>query len=295
MVLYRPAPKKARAALRKTGTAPGSVALKHRIVFFTVSALLALLLPFCALLLPTPSQPRESAAPSPTPTAAPAPTPTPTPAAVEPFVSVYDAATGNVRQISLTDFMAGLAACEMPPDWPESALCAQMAAGYSYALSLGDTPFSVNSAQCLGWTDTDVLQARWGDAFAARYARLTELARRVGRTVLLYDGAPAAACYHSISTGHTEASQNVWLTALPYLQGVDSPADRQAPGYETTVTYSAEQTEAILQDLSPDLDSKSQPKAEWFGPAQNDTSGYVYSQTVCGTPLRGIRPPVKAL
>ena len=185
--------------------------------------------------------------------------------------------------------MAGLAACEMPPDWPESALCAQMAAGYSYALSLGDTPFSVNSAQCLGWTDTDVLQARWGDAFAARYARLTELARRVGRTVLLYDGAPAAACYHSISTGHTEASQNVWLTALPYLQGVDSPADRQAPGYETTVTYSAEQTAAILQGLNPDLDPESLPKSEWFGPAQNDTAGYVYRQTVCGIPLRGTK------
>ena len=67
--------------------------------------------------------------------------------------------------------------------------------------------------------------------------------------LLCYDGAPAAACYHSISAGHTEASQNVWLTALPYLQGVDSPWDKTVSDYEVAITYSAEQMASLLQGL----------------------------------------------
>ncbi len=40
--------------------------------------------------------------------------------------------------------------------------------------------------------------------------------------VLYYGSAPAGASYFAISNGMTEASENVWGTALPYLVAVDS-------------------------------------------------------------------------
>ena len=190
---------------------------------------------------------------------------------------------------SVRDFLIGAAACEMPPTWNDDTLLAQMVASHSYALALG-APMQVNSALCAGWTDTEVLKARWGDDFTAYYSRFSALADGAAGALLCYGGAPAAACYHSISNGVTEASQNVWTSALPYLQGVASPWDKTADGYETTITYSCEQVDAILQGLGlePETLADTAPAA-WFGAAQLDEAGYVASMSVCGEAFSGTR------
>lgn len=251
-----------------------------------LTLLLAFFLPFSVLLLPRPAAIVPAPEPLPEPTLPPLPTATPSATPADGTVTVWDAATQQERTLPLQEFLVGLAACEMPPDWPAAALCAQMVAGHSYALALGDTPLQVNSAQCLGWTDPDVLKARWGDDYERFHALLVQAAQTVGNSVLTYDGSPAAACYHSISAGHTEASQNVWETALPYLQGVPSPADLTADGYETTVEYSPEQVSAVL--ISLELEPGNDPAA-WFGDAVRDDAGYITAQTVCGTAVSGTK------
>ena len=251
-----------------------------------LTLLLAFFLPFSVLLLPRPAAIVPAPEPLPEPTLPPLPTATPSATPADGTVTVWDAATQQERTLPLQEFLVGLAACEMPPEWPAAALCAQMVAGHSYALALGDTPLQVNSAQCLGWTDTDVLKARWGDDYERFHALLVQAAQMVGNSVLTYDGSPAAACYHSISAGHTEASQNVWETALPYLQGVPSPADLAADGYETTVEYSPEQVSAVLTSL--ELEPGNDPAA-WFGDAVRDDAGYITAQTVCGTTVSGTK------
>ena len=261
----------------------------RRKVAAALLVLLAALAPFGALLLPgAPDAPTPGPTPAPTAEApapaqqAPAATPQPDADASAPL-TLYDAAAGREIEVTVEEFLLGAAACEMPPDWPDAALCAQMVASHSYALALGE-PMQVNSALCAGWTSAEVLQARWGDAFDEYYARFAALARQVADAVLCYGGAPAAACYHSISAGHTEASQNVWLTALPYLQGVESPWDKAAPGYETTVEYSAEQMASLLQTLGLEPDGDA---AAWFGAAERDAAGYVAQMDVCGQTVAG--------
>lgn len=251
-----------------------------------LTLLLAFFLPFSVLLLPRPAAIVPAPEPLPEPTLPPLPAATPSATPADGTVTVWDAAIQQERTLPLQEFLVGLAACEMPPEWPAAALCAQMVAGHSYALALGDTPLQVNSAQCLGWTDPDVLKARWGDDYGRFYALLVQAAQTVGSSILTYDGSPAAACYHSISAGHTEASQNVWETALPYLQGVPSPADLAADGYETTVEYSPEQVSAVLTSL--ELEPGNDPAA-WFGDAVRDDAGYITAQTVCGTAVSGTK------
>lgn len=251
-----------------------------------LTLLLAFFLPFSVLLLPRPAAIVPAPEPLPEPTLPPLPATTPSATPTDGTVTVWDAATQQERTLPLQEFLVGLAACEMPPEWPAAALCAQMVAGHSYALALGDTPLQVNSAQCLGWTDCSVLKARWGDDYERFHALLVQAAQTVGNSVLTYDGSPAAACYHSISAGHTEASQNVWETALPYLQGVPSPADLAADGYETTVEYSPEQVSAVLTSL--ELEPGNDPAA-WFGDAVRDDAGYITAQTVCGTAVSGTK------
>ena len=253
----------------------------HRLALWAALLVLAGAAPFLALLpgggQTVPKAPAMTARPSPAATTA------PTPAAAQ-TVTVYDEALGKERLLSVEAFMAGAAACEMPPDWPDAALQAQMVASRSYAQAQSQ-PMTVNSAQCSGWTEESILKLRWGDDFEAAYARLQALAAQVSGAVLLYDGAPAAACYHAASCGHTEASQNVWLTALPYLQGVDSPWDRTAPDFEVTVEYTAPQLSDAVASLTgaiPQGDA-----AGWLGDTVWDAAGYVQSITIAGHNLTG--------
>ena len=267
-------------------------------------ALLAAAAPFAALLVPpaAPTPPTDfvqaddlspAATPQPLPTMPPSNaqngTTVPDAALAAADITLYDADTGTNRVVSVRDFLIGAAACEMPPTWNDDTLLAQMVASHSYALALG-APMQVNSALCAGWTDTEVLEARWGDDFTAYYSRFAALADEAAGALLCYGGAPAAACYHSISNGVTEASQNVWTSALPYLQGVASPWDKTADGYETTITYSCEQVDVILQGLGlePETLADTAPAA-WFGAAQLDEAGYVASMSVCGEAFSGTR------
>ena len=178
--------------------------------------LLALAAPFAALPLARPTAVSSEPPPA---TAQPAATPQPQPTAV-PAERSFDAAApilieddGEARTVSVQAFLIGTAASEMPPDWPEDAILAQMVAAHSYALSLNGAAFSCSSARCAGWTDAEVLQARWGDAFDSSYGRLAALAQTAAGAVLCWDGAPAAAGDHTHSPGRAPAPPKVWAPA----------------------------------------------------------------------------------
>jgi len=252
-------------------------AMKKNLFLPLLCVLLGAAAPFLALLCPLPA-----AAPATPESAAPTPTAEPVEKNVPQTVTVSDA--GQRVTVPVEEFLIGAAACEVPPDWPEDAIRAQMVASHSYALYLGDEPMQVNSAQCLGWTDADVLRSRWGDAFEEYYALFARLADEVAGAVLTYDGAPAAACYHAASNGHTEASQNVWLEAIPYLQGVDSAWDKTAEDFAVTVEYTPEQISAALTGLGVTTDGAPE---SWFGAAVPDEYGYVKTLPVCGGTVTG--------
>ena len=68
--------------------------------------------------------------------------------------------------------------------------------------------------------------------------------------VIIYDGEVACAYFFSTSGGHTEASENVWSAALPYLRGVEDPYEPEiANNSNWTVTF----TQADLQKMFPSL------------------------------------------
>lgn len=280
--------------------------MRRTLAGWAALALLAGAVPFACLLLPTApvsapavtpdARTAETALlPSPAPTAVPASTAPPADpdadsAAAVP-ICLYDEGVQAVVSVPVEAYLIGAAACEMPPDWPVDALRAQMVASHSYALYCRDHGgrdadgwLTVNSALGSGWTDADALRARWGDDFSDRYDRLAALAREVSGALLLYDGAPALACYHAISSGHTESSDALWPEALPYLAGVDSAWDREADGFEVTVQLSARQMADGLAALG--LTADGAPES-WVGESRWDTAGYVASVELCGQEVAG--------
>ena len=173
-----------------------------------------------------------------------------------------DLSTGQVTAISRRDYILGAVAAEMPVSWPDEALKAQAVAVHSYALYCRDHSARENGA----WLTADparrqgcltepVLRSYWGTAYEENHARLSALVDETLREIVCYEGAPACTSYFAISNGQTEASVNVWDSALPYLTPVDSSTDRSADNYEYTITLSAGLP--FLKNMTPPAGSKS--------------------------------------
>ena len=172
------------------------------------------------------------------------------------------------------------------------ALKAQAIAAHSYALYCRDHAaepasgwLSVDPVRRQGYLTDAVLRSYWGTAYEENYARLSALVDSVLTDVLYYGSAPAGASYFAISNGMTEASENVWGTALPYLVAVDSSTDLSADNYLYTVQFTTEQMQQALAGLGL-LPDPAAP-ASWFGEAALTPSGYVASLPVCGQSVTG--------
>ena len=235
------------------------------------------------------AEPASSALSSPAASAQP---PSAVPSADAETFLVEDQATGQVLELSRQEYVLGAVAAEMPVSWPDEALKAQAVAAHSYALYCRDhTPLqsgawlTADPARRQGCLTEPVLRSYWGTAYEQNYARLSALVDEVLDEILYYENAPACASYFAISNGQTEASENVWGSALPYLISVDSSTDRSADNYEYTVTFSAEQLQQALASLGISADLAA-PEG-WFGPAALTSAGYTKTVTICGQTVSG--------
>ena len=206
---------------------------------------------------------------------------------------IQDASTGQVLELSRREYLIGAVAAEMPVSWPDEALKAQAVAAHSYALYCRDHAsasngswLSADPARRQGYLTDAVLHSYWGTDYEANYARLSALADAVLGDVLCYGGAAAGTSYFAISNGRTEASENVWGSALPYLVPVDSSTDLSADNYEVTLTLSAPQVQQLLSSgLGIAADSAAPER--WFGETTLTASGYAASLPVCGQTVSG--------
>ena len=249
----------------------------------------------CAVFAVPASSSAEEGAPSvaePPQAASPASSPA-SPADGTSVVHFLDQGTGQAVELSMREFLIGAVAAEMPVSWPDEALKAQAVAAHSYALYRRDhttaedgTWLAADPARRQGCLTDAVLHSYWGTAYASNYDRLAALVDAVQSQVLYYADAPAGTSYFAISNGRTEASENVWGSALPYLVPVDSSTDTAADNYEYTLTLSAAQVQQLLAaglGITADLTVPEQ----WFGAVEHTASGYVAALPVCGQTVRG--------
>ena len=216
----------------------------------------------------------------------------PSPADTADTVCFMDQSTGQAVTLPLREYLIGAVAAEMPVSWPDEALKAQAVAAHTYALYCRDHAalqsgawLTVDPARRQGCLTEPVLRSYWGTAYEQNYARLSALVDEVLNDLLFYDNAPACTSYFAISNGRTEASENVWGTALPYLIPVDSGTDLSADNYQYTAVFSAAQVQQAFSSLGITADLAA-PES-WFGPVEQTSSGYTKSLTVCGQTVSG--------
>ena len=139
-----------------------------------------------------------------------------------------------INVLGLEQYLQGVVAQEMPSAWPEEALKAQAVAARSYALArrVSGRAFDLYA---------DVRSQVYG-GIAGEHPRTTAAVQATKAEVLLWEGKPIDALFHSTSGGSTLGAAEVFGKPVPYLVGVDDPHSALSPVHRWGPTPVAEAT-----------------------------------------------------
>ncbi|QOX65581.1 stage II sporulation protein D [Anoxybacterium hadale] len=167
-------------------------------------------------------------------------------------INVYRTATGKTESIAFEDYVMGVVAGEMPANFELEALKAQAVAARTYSLSkvVRGNPANHPSApvcddvHCQVYRSPGELEkiksAEW---MATGWPKIQDAVNSTKGQLMYYQGALVEQpLFHSSSGGKTENSEDVFVSAVPYLRSVDSP-------YETAAPHQAEQVEIPLSEF----------------------------------------------
>ncbi|MBE6020115.1 MAG: stage II sporulation protein D [Clostridiales bacterium] len=146
-------------------------------------------------------------------------------------------------QVPLEEYVACVVACEMPAMFEEEALKAQAVAARTYGLSRQGS--LCDTVHCQVFKTKEEISSEKGQEWMNTYwDKISSAAVETAGQVLYYNGEPASqVLFHSSSGGRTENSEEVFVSAVPYLRSVDSP-------YEEEATHKNDETVFALENFA---------------------------------------------
>lgn len=201
---------------------------------------------------------------------------------------------GEVKSVSMAQYLPCAVAAEMPVTFEPEALKAQAVAARTYVVycTLHQNPKHPEAdvceeySCCLAYLDETVLRGNWGEKYEENMALISEACTSTDGQILTYEDSAILATFHSSSSGQTQAGAELWAD-VPYLTNVTSPetADN-VPNYLSTVEVSPDNFKSSIHLLYPETSFESDPVL-WVDSFELDDSGRVRYMTICGTTLTG--------
>lgn len=204
-------------------------------------------------------------------------------------VKVQICATDKTVNLSEEEYLLGVIASEISPEYEIEAIKAQAVAARSMLYfrqrenSNHDYDITDDISHDQGYCDAQTRKAKWGDKTAEYEAKIKECITATDGKTVRYNGDIALAVYHSISSGKTENVSDVWGGDYPYLKSVDSVSDMLSSEYMSTVTVTKD--EYIAKAKSVGATDTSAPKADATAKCAN--TGLVLSYNLCGVTVTG--------
>lgn len=146
-----------------------------------------------------------------------------------------------INELDLESYLYGVLKLEMDPGWPEEAVKAQAVAARTFALA------NLRRYSREGYDVLDTVETQLYGGVTYEDPRATAAVDATRGLVLTYGGRPIQAVYHADSGGRTEASENVWGVAYPYLRSVEDPYRAGSPYDRWTVRIPLGQLEGMLR------------------------------------------------
>ena len=162
------------------------------------------------------------------------------------IIRVKDEKTGIINEVPFEDYIKGVVAGEMPATFELEALKAQAVASRSYAMyqmtATKDREYDVlNTTANQVYLTNQELKENWKEEYPEKINKIKKAIAETSGEYLTYEGKVINAMFFSTSVGATENSEEVFVSALPYLRSVDSKWDEASPAYTDTYTFTLEE------------------------------------------------------
>lgn len=201
----------------------------------------------------------------------------------------------KVEELSLDVYLQGVIAGEMPASFPQEALKAQAVAARTHTMNRASkTPdkshngamVCSNPAHCKAYKPLDIAAAGWGMKKGTYTQKIINAVADTDGQILIYDGQPITAVFHSTSSGKTERAADVWGSDVPYLQSVESSGEQDAPKYYGRVEMSAQEFRDKFMQEHPNANLSGLPDS-WFKNSTRSQAGGVINVYVGGVKVTG--------
>ena len=170
-------------------------------------------------------------------------------------ISVYDIKSSKILSLTVDEYITGVVAAEMPAEFDIEALKAQSVAARTYLVKkeicdkYAKCDICTDSSHCQAYKSTDEMKKQWGNKFKKYYSKISDAVRSTSGQIITYNNEPISAVFHSTSSGRTENSEDVWVSAMPYLRSTESIEDVNSPKYLSQKTIPrTEFVNTILSD-----------------------------------------------
>ena len=203
---------------------------------------------------------------------------------------------GEVVEMDMETYLMGVVRAEMPATFEEEALKAQAVAARTYTIYKMEHGGSANHPEadacdqvtcCKAYRSEEDAAASWGISTAVYEEKIRAAVTETDGEVVLYDGSPILAVFHSSSPGSTSNVEDVWQSSLPYLRSVDSPETEEAvPNYYSQETFTLTEFKELFIANYPTANLSGSP-SNWFTNIQQTENGTVQSLQVGGISLTG--------
>ncbi len=175
-------------------------------------------------------------------------------------VKIKISSTGEIKTLTISEYIKGVLPAEMPPEYDIEALKAQavIARTYLYKKSSGgahkDADICDNYAHCQAWYSLDNLFNIWKrskgyteDECKKYFAKVEEAVDSTENIVVTYKNKYINAYFHACSGGKTEDVSAIWgRQKIAYLKSVESPGEEQYKNYTSKVKLTIDELETKL-------------------------------------------------
>lgn len=198
----------------------------------------------------------------------------------EPQITVYMHETGEKKTMQMEEYIAGVVAGEMKPDWPVEALAAQAIVARTFTLEEIESKGGVPARGTQASTDIKEFQAYSAKDVNDNVRKAVEMTRGM---VATYQGKPIRTWFHASAGGITATAKeglNFRDDEPPYIQSVESPDDLAPPEVKNwTVSFPKREVIAAVDKIGQKLTAVESAEIGEKGPSGRATS-LVFNKTV---------------
>ena len=202
----------------------------------------------------------------------------------------------TVQEMDMEVYLRGVLRAEMPASFELEALKAQAVAARTYTVrkmlaggsaNHPDADVCDNINCCKAYkSEADAAQS-WGISTAANEAKIRQAVTETDGEMVLYEGEPVLAAFHSSSAGATRNVEDVWQQSLPYLRSVTTPESADTvPNYYSKETFTLTEFKSLFIAQYPTANLSGTPST-WFTNIQQTEYGAVESLQVGGIQVTG--------